>query len=59
MEGESFTAEKFSERFIVGLERAEVEDCRDARASMRVLEAFLAARLAGDNFYPLLCPDET
>ena len=59
MDGESFTAEKFSERFIVGLERAEVEDCRDARASMRVLEAFLAARLAGDNFYPLLCLEET
>lgn len=59
MDGETFTAGKFADRFLAGLRRAETEDRRDAGAAMRVLEAFLAVRLAGENFYPLLCPDET
>jgi len=56
--GESLTAERFAQQFCTGLKRAEMADGGDAGAAMRVLEGFLAARLAEDNFYPLLCPAE-
>lgn len=56
--GEILTVESFAQRFCAALQRAAMTDRGHADAAMRVLEGFLAVRLAGDNFYPLLGPAE-
>jgi hypothetical protein len=52
---EEFAPEVFAERFCAAIDRARQEDQSDGDAAKQVLEGFLAERLAGENFYPLLC----
>lgn len=56
--GEEFTAEAFAERFCAVIDRAGQQHQPYGDAAKLVLEGFLAERLAGENFYPLLTATE-